>query len=83
MDKTKISNADFGKRIGVTHSMASRIRNGQRLPSTARIAAIHREFEIPLDQLIGAAEKGPTAFSQLMREKFDGPEPLGGKRRST
>ncbi len=65
----RISNAEFGRRIGVGHSMASRIRSGQRVPSTGRILRIHEEFGLPLDELMAAAAS-PAAFASLLGSKL-------------
>lgn len=64
-----MTNAEFGQRIGVGHSMASRIRNGQRLPGTRTLARIHEEFGIDLLDLHDAHRAGPDAFGALMRER--------------
>ena len=66
-----LSNEEFGSRIGVSHSMASRIRNGRRLPGILVIGAIHREFGIPLARLHRAYADGPDAFGRLVSETLD------------
>lgn len=50
--------------------MASRIRNGHRLPGTQTLRAIHREFGIPLDLLMDAHGEGPKEFGRLLRSKL-------------
>lgn len=40
------SNADFGRRVGVHYTYASRLRNGQRIPSSHTINAIRTAFEL-------------------------------------
>lgn len=65
-----LTNEQLGERIGVTHSMASRIRNGHRLPGTQTLRAIHREFGIPLDDLMDAHGKGPEEFGQLLTSRL-------------
>lgn len=65
-----LSNEDFGARIGVGHSMASRIRGGQRLPGTRTLHAIHREFGIPLEDLLEAHARGRVAFGELIRQRL-------------
>jgi transcriptional regulator with XRE-family HTH domain len=62
-----ITNDAFAARIGVSHSMASRIRNGRRLPSVRTLDAIHRELNIPLDELHRAHLAGPEEFSAVVR----------------
>jgi transcriptional regulator with XRE-family HTH domain len=65
-----MSNGELGARIGVSHSMASRIRNGNRLPSTKVLDRIHQESAIPLDDLIAAHRQGSKAFGKLINEKW-------------
>lgn len=65
-----MSNAEFGRRIGVGHSMASRIRSGHRVPSRAKILRMHREFGWPLEALLDNAEEGPAAFGEYVRAKL-------------
>jgi transcriptional regulator with XRE-family HTH domain len=60
-------NNELGQKIGVGPSMASRIRNGQRLPSVKVMIAIEREFGIPMDELVAAHEKGCEEFGKLFR----------------
>lgn len=52
--------------------MASRIRNGKRLPGMATIRRIHREFDVPLDVLVDAYSEGPDAFGRLLRDHLPG-----------
>lgn len=52
-----ITNREFGERIGVTHSMASRIRHGQRLPGVSTMERISEEFGISMRSLLAARKK--------------------------
>lgn len=65
-----LTNREFGDRIGVSPSMASRIRNGDRLPSLRVLQAIHEEFGTPVDKLLGEASQGPEQFGQLVRTEL-------------
>jgi transcriptional regulator with XRE-family HTH domain len=71
MEVSRLSNEEFGRRIGVSHSMASRIRSGQRLPGTQTLGAIHREFGIPLEDLVRAHGRGREYFGRLIRNRLD------------
>lgn len=68
---TTMSNTEFGRRIGVSHSMASRIRSGDRLPSRKVALAMHREFGWPLDVILDTAEEGPEEFGRFVRTKLE------------
>lgn len=63
-----LSNKELGDLIGVSHSMASRIRNGRRLPGTRTLGAINRGLGVPLSDLHAAHREGPAAFGALLRE---------------
>lgn len=67
-----ITNDQLGERLGVSHAMASRLRNGKRLPSIRVIDAVHREFGIPVDDLHGAYLEGSAAFGELLRDAIAG-----------
>lgn len=66
-----LSNEEFGRRIGVTHSMASRIRSGDRLPSVKVMTKISEELDIPLETLVLAHRDGPKHFGRLIRAKIE------------
>ena len=63
-----MSNSEFGRRIGVTHSMASRVRAGKRLPGIGTMQRISSEFGIPIADLVTAHQAGPEAFAKLLRK---------------
>lgn len=62
-----MTNEELGKLIGCSHSMASRLRAGKRLPSTALMGRIGEVFGIPADKLLRAHKKGADAFGRLLR----------------
>jgi transcriptional regulator with XRE-family HTH domain len=68
-----MTNEDFGRRIGVGQSMASRIRNGRRLPGVATMHRIHEELGIPLSDLVVAHEAGSQEFGRLIRQHLSTP----------
>lgn len=47
-----LSNEEFGRRIGVSASVASRIRAGKHQPSLPAIYAISDVFRIPITDLV-------------------------------
>lgn len=53
----RLTNQEVGARIGLTHSGASRLRSGARVASIATLQQIHKEFKIPLDELLATAER--------------------------
>lgn len=66
-----LTHREFGRRIGVSESMASRLRRGHRLPSVRTVRRIQREFGIPYDELHRACELGGPAFGQLLDRYTD------------
>lgn len=71
-----MTNEEFGRRVGVTHSMASRMRNGFRLPSVEVLRKIHTEFGVSLEELTAAHVAGPAEFGRLLRQRcFRAPQP--------
>jgi transcriptional regulator with XRE-family HTH domain len=65
-----LTNQEFGDKVGVGHSMASRIIRGKRLPGTRTIHRIHASFDIPLEDLLMAHDEGAEAFGELIRERL-------------
>lgn len=61
-----LSNYEFGAAIGVHHSMASRYKNGQRLPSADAIQRISDTYGVPLKTLMAARKEGKEAFGRLI-----------------
>lgn len=67
----RVTNGEFGRKVGVSESMASRIRSGQRLPSAAVLHKIHTEYGIPLDSLMRARDTGAEQFGLLVRSRLE------------
>lgn len=71
-----ITNTDLADKIGVTHSMASRIRSGHRHPGLDTMARIRDLLGWPLDDQVAhrkAASYAPE-FERRLVAHF-GPEP--------
>lgn len=66
------TNQEFAQRVGIDHTHASRLRNGQRLPSADLLHRIHLAFDIPLDRLHKARNDGADAFGRLLRSRVFG-----------
>lgn len=69
----QLTNDQLGERLGVSHAMASRLRNGRRLPSVKVMDAIHREFGIPVDELHQAYLAGSEVFGRLLTRAITAP----------
>lgn len=71
------SNTDFARRVGVHYTMASRIRNGKRMPSSHTLSCIQVAFDIQGDALTAmmqAVEGGQVTFGAWVRETLFVPD---------
>lgn len=73
--KTRVSNAEFGRAVGVHFTTASRYRNGERVPSTRAALKIAEVYDIDPGELLRAIRSGHDSFGHLMRMRVFGPEP--------
>lgn len=64
-----LTNEQFGEKVGVHFTMASRLRNGMRLPSVNTLRRIVNEFDLSLDEAVTAHERGSAEFGRFLREK--------------
>lgn len=63
----RMTNEEFGERVGCHYSMASRLRNGERLPSRDLLRRIISAFELDRAEAYEAYDQGKEAFSQYLR----------------
>lgn len=70
-----VSNAEFGRAVGVHFTTASRLRNGERLPSTRVASRIIRVYGLDPGETLNAIAAGGTAFGHFLRMNVFGPEP--------
>ena len=66
-----VSNADFARRVGIHYTMASRLRNGHRMPSSGLLSAIVEAFHVEGDELgvmHAALGGGPDTFGAWIRD---------------
>ena len=66
-----MTNKELGDAVKVSESMASRIRNGQRLPSVKVLVALSEQLNIRLARLIDAHLRGPQFFGEVIRHAID------------
>ena len=64
----RISNRALGDAIGVSPSMASRLRNGKRLPSLRVLTVLADYLELDLFKLTNAHTQGAEAFGKIIRK---------------
>jgi len=70
MERPGISNVEYARRVGVHHTMASRLRSGQRRPATDIITATARAFDLTADEVsewLEAIDGGPEMSGAWMR----------------
>jgi len=62
-----MTNEEFGERVGCHYSMASRLRNGERLPSRDLLRRIISAFELNRAEAYEAYDQGKEEFSRYLR----------------
>lgn len=62
-----MTNQEVGNLIGCTHSMASRLRAGKRLPGLPTLERIHETLEVPWEDLLLARRAGAPTFGKLLQ----------------
>lgn len=62
-----LTNEEFGRRVGCSESMASRLRGGHRRPGADLRDAIVREFQLDPAQVMEAYESAEQ-FGEFLRE---------------
>ncbi len=63
----RMTNEEFGDRAGCHFSMASRLRNGERLPSRELLKRIIAAFALNRAETYEAYDQGTAAFSAYLR----------------
>lgn len=61
--------------MGVHFTMASRLRNGMRLPSVSTLRKIVKEFDLDTKQALDAHGKGSAEFGRYLRQHVFEREP--------
>lgn len=70
MAQSPLTNEEFAEKVGIHFTMASRLKNGQRLPSVRTLLRIAEAFDVPLDDLARAYEYGADEFGALLRDRI-------------
>lgn len=70
-----VTNDAFAAKVGCHFTMASRMRNGQRLPSVNTLIKISQAYDLPITTLTDAYSKGASNFGEFLRSNiFDSVE---------
>lgn len=67
-EQPRESNTSFARRVGCNHTMASRLRSGQRMPSAAMLVRICEAYELDRGEALDQYSKGPAEFSAWLRD---------------
>ncbi len=59
-----MTNKELGEKIGCSHSMASRLRSGKRLPSLSLLNRIAEAFKVDPAPLVRAHKRGAESFGK-------------------
>lgn len=74
MQHTKVTNEDFAEAVGIHFTMASRLRNGERMPSVKTLSKIIEVYSLDPQEALDHYGKGSKHFSAFLRAKiFDIP----------
>jgi transcriptional regulator with XRE-family HTH domain len=73
----RMTNEEFGDKVGCHYSMASRLRNGERLPSRDLLRRIISAFKLDRAEAYEAYDQGREAFSQYLRDAVFEPSKPG------
>lgn len=68
MTHARVTNEQFGERVGCDYTMASRLRNGLRLPSRELLERIVAAYDLDGSEALEATAEGKEAFSRYLRD---------------
>lgn len=71
-----VSNAQFAKAVNAHYTMASRLRNGQRMPSVSMLNRIIEAYHLDAAETLAAYAAGPAQFGRYLREQVFEKEPV-------
>jgi transcriptional regulator with XRE-family HTH domain len=66
------SNTSFASKVGCNHTMASRLRSGQRMPSAAMLGRICDAYHLDKSVALTKYAEGRDIFSAWLREHVFG-----------
>jgi transcriptional regulator with XRE-family HTH domain len=62
-----MTNDEFGDKVGCDFTMASRLKNGQRLPSRELLERIVEAYDLDANEALAATRAGRAAFKEYLR----------------
>lgn len=68
MSGREMTNAELGRKLGVTESYASYLRNGRRMPSGTVLSKLVAELGMDGTELLRAYRSGPEAMATYLRD---------------
>jgi transcriptional regulator with XRE-family HTH domain len=68
MTVTRVTNEEFGERVGCDYTMASRLRGGKRLPSRELLERIVTAYRLDGGKALAATAGGPDAFADFLND---------------
>lgn len=70
MTVRRVTNEEFGALVGCDFTMASRLRNGQRLPSRELLERIVLAYGLDGNEALAATRAGADAFKDYLSAKI-------------
>lgn len=74
MITTRVTNEEFGSKVGCDFTMASRLRNGQRLPSRELLERIVTAYGLDANEALRASAGGHASFAAYLKVEIFEPE---------
>lgn len=78
MTVTRVTNEEFGERVGCDYTMASRLRGGKRLPSRELLERIVSAYGLDGGEALRATAQGPEVFAQYLSDHVFNPMSQSG-----
>ncbi len=75
MTVSRVTNEEFGERVGCDYTMASRLRGGKRLPSRELLERIVAAYDLDANEALAATATGPVAFARYLSDHVFAPVP--------
>lgn len=69
-EKEAVTNENFANQIGVHFTMASKLRNGHRMPSIPTLIRIWQAYGLDGNELLAAASQGEESFGRFLRSRI-------------
>lgn len=74
MTVSRVTNDEFGDKVGCDYTMASRLRGGKRLPSRELLERIVTAYQLDGNEALRATAEGGEAFAAFLNDHVFNPK---------